>query len=47
MKFKKEKNFVFYDFNKPTELPDELKGKFNFILIDPPFITLEVWTKVL
>lgn len=46
LKFNKEKNFVFYDFNKPTELPEEMKGKFNFILIDPPFITLEVWAKV-
>jgi 16S rRNA G966 N2-methylase RsmD len=46
-KFKIEKGFVFYDFNKPLDLPAELKGKFDFILIDPPFITEEVWTKVI
>jgi 16S rRNA G966 N2-methylase RsmD len=46
-KFKIEKGFVFYDFNKPLDLPAELKGNFDFILIDPPFITEEVWTKVI
>lgn len=45
-KLKTEKNFVFYDFNKPLELPTTLEGKFDFILIDPPFITEEVWSKV-
>ena len=43
-KFKTEKGFVFYDFNKPLEV--SVEGKFDFILIDPPFITEEVWTKV-
>eukprot|EP00913_Durusdinium_trenchii_P023085 g21675.t1 len=51
--------FVFYDFNAPEELPQELsrfapmrrfgdaelRGAFDFILIDPPFITREVWEK--
>jgi 16S rRNA G966 N2-methylase RsmD len=44
--FKKEKGFTFYDFNKPLELDSTLEGKFDFIFIDPPFITEEVWTKV-
>lgn len=37
--------FVFYDFNEPENLPLELRGQFEFILIDPPFITKEVWEK--
>lgn len=37
--------FVFYDFNEPEQLPLELCGQFEFILIDPPFITREVWEK--
>ncbi|KAJ1799542.1 Protein-lysine N-methyltransferase efm5 [Coemansia sp. RSA 2399] len=32
--------FVFYDFNKPLKFPraSELKGKFKFIVADPPFL---------
>jgi hypothetical protein len=45
-KFKGDKGFVFYDFNKPLELDGSLEGKYDFILIDPPFITEEVWAKV-
>lgn len=37
--------YVFYDFNDPTNLPVELLGRFDFILVDPPFITREVWEK--
>ncbi|CAL1169625.1 unnamed protein product [Cladocopium goreaui] len=37
--------YVFYDFNQPEELPEELHGSFDFVLIDPPFITREVWEK--
>jgi len=37
--------FVFYDFNQPEELPPQLRAAFDFILIDPPFITREVWEK--
>jgi len=37
--------FVFYDFNSPLSIPDDLHGIFDFILIDPPFITREVWEK--
>ncbi|KAM3141650.1 hypothetical protein pb186bvf_006255 [Paramecium bursaria] len=41
--FETDKGFVFYDFNNP--IIDEYKNHFDFILIDPPFITEEVWTK--
>jgi EEF1A lysine methyltransferase 1 len=37
--------FVFYDFNAPDNIPDELRGSFEGVLIDPPFITPEVWEK--
>ena len=36
---------MFYDFNKPEELPAELHGTFHMVVIDPPFITREVWEK--
>ncbi len=35
-----------YDFNAPEDLPTELHGQFEFFVIDPPFITEEVWQKV-
>ncbi|OQR92188.1 hypothetical protein ACHHYP_20149 [Achlya hypogyna] len=35
-----------YDFNAPTTFPrDGLAGHFDFVVIDPPFITEQVWTK--
>ena len=36
-------NYVIYDFNKPDELPEELAEDFDYVVIDPPFITHEVW----
>ena len=32
-----------YDFNEPTNVPDELRGAFHCAVIDPPFITSDVW----
>eukprot|EP00297_Palpitomonas_bilix_P018219 CAMPEP_0113881774 /NCGR_PEP_ID=MMETSP0780_2-20120614/8568_1 /TAXON_ID=652834 /ORGANISM="Palpitomonas bilix" /LENGTH=188 /DNA_ID=CAMNT_0000868679 /DNA_START=100 /DNA_END=666 /DNA_ORIENTATION=+ /assembly_acc=CAM_ASM_000599 len=37
--------FVRWDFNEPTAFPDELAHTFDFIVVDPPFITREVWEK--
>ena len=37
---------MFYDFNKPEDLAPELKEAFDMVVIDPPFITREVWEKV-
>ena len=34
-----------YDFNEPTTVPDELRGAFRCAVIDPPFITADVWKK--
>lgn len=38
-----EPHFVHYDFNKPRDLPQELCGAFKLVVVDPPFITAEVW----
>ena len=40
----KDKNFVYYDFKLPENIPEELHHTFDFLVIDPPFITEEVWT---
>lgn len=44
-KWEHDRGFVFYDFNDPTGLPAELLGKCDIVVIDPPFITHEVWRK--
>lgn len=43
--FSKDPNFVFYDFNHPDKIPEELHHQFHLVVIDPPFITEEVWQK--
>eukprot|EP00744_Colponema_vietnamica_P025989 GILI01038418.1.p2 GENE.GILI01038418.1~~GILI01038418.1.p2 ORF type:complete len:184 (-),score=47.97 GILI01038418.1:33-584(-) len=43
--FASDPNFVFYDFNHPENIPADLHHQFDFIVIDPPFITREVWEK--
>jgi hypothetical protein len=43
--FGRDKGFVFYDFNKPSDVPQEIVGAFDLVVIDPPFITEEVWRK--
>lgn len=42
-KFGADPRFVLYDFHKPEELPADLLGTFDVVVIDPPFITKEVW----
>lgn len=34
-----------YDFNAPESIPAELHHTFDLAVIDPPFITREVWDK--
>lgn len=34
-----------YDFNAPEDVPAELHHTFDCVVIDPPFITEEVWHK--
>ncbi len=38
-----EPNFVVYDFNNPEDIPANIHHTFDCIVIDPPFITHEVW----
>ena len=45
--WKSDRGFVRYDFNAPVDFADAdaLKGTFDMAVIDPPFITREVWEK--
>lgn len=43
--WEKDPGFVKYDFNVPEDIPEELHHKFDMIVVDPPFITREVWEK--
>ena len=45
--WKSDRGFVRYDFNAPVDFADAdaLKGTFDMVVIDPPFITREVWEK--
>jgi|JI6StandDraft_1071083.scaffolds.fasta_scaffold45561_1 hypothetical protein len=35
----KNPNYFKYDFNKPEEIPERFNDYFEFLLVDPPFIT--------
>ncbi|KAL2918325.1 Protein-lysine N-methyltransferase efm5 [Polyrhizophydium stewartii] len=42
--------FVFYDYSSPTDLDEQegrrpLRATFDFLIIDPPFLSDECWTK--
>lgn len=39
------KEFVPYDFEKTFKLPPELKGTFDVIICDPPFLSQDCQTK--
>lgn len=41
--FKEE--FALYDFAHPLRLPQELKGRFDRIVVDPPFLSQDCQTK--
>eukprot|EP00929_Paragymnodinium_shiwhaense_P050265 TRINITY_DN25318_c0_g1_i3.p1 TRINITY_DN25318_c0_g1~~TRINITY_DN25318_c0_g1_i3.p1 ORF type:complete len:392 (+),score=86.99 TRINITY_DN25318_c0_g1_i3:106-1281(+) len=43
--WKGDPGFVFYDFNHPEDIPQELHHSFDLAVIDPPYITKEVWSK--
>lgn len=38
-------HFFFYDYNKPLDFDDKLKGKVNRLLIDPPFLNDDCQSK--
>ncbi|KHE78635.1 hypothetical protein GE21DRAFT_1222821 [Neurospora crassa] len=37
--------FVFYDFTQPLKLPSHLKGAFDRVIVDPPFLSEDCQTK--
>ncbi|KAF5677287.1 nadh-ubiquinone oxidoreductase 40 kda mitochondrial [Fusarium heterosporum] len=39
--------FVFYDFQRPLQLPGDLKGSLDSVIIDPPFFSSDCQTKSL
>ena len=41
-KWAKDPGFVRYDFAEPECLPEDAKGAFDMVVVDPPFITREV-----
>ena len=43
--FQRDPGYVYYDFNLPENIPDSLHNYFDVVIIDPPFITREVWEK--
>ena len=43
--WKDDRGFVYYDFNKPEDVRQELHQTFDMVVVDPPFITEEVWRK--
>jgi hypothetical protein len=44
-KWDNDRGFVFYDFNSPEVVPADLLGSCDMVVIDPPFITRDVWEK--
>ena len=44
-KWTKEPRYVLYDFNQIETIPKDLYHTFTMVVIDPPFITREVWEK--
>lgn len=39
-------NFIYYDYNDPLSLPMELMGEIDYIIVDPPFLSVECWGNV-
>ena len=40
-----EQEFVRYDLDEPLALPEGLKGKVDFMVVDPPFLNEVRWTQ--
>ena len=41
----KDANYIYYDYNHPLRFDETLYNSFDVVVIDPPFITSEVWDK--
>ena len=46
-RFAVHKDFIFYDYNEPMKLPDELQAakSCDLVILDPPFLSEECLTK--
>ncbi|CAM9352794.1 unnamed protein product [Ectocarpus sp. 6 AP-2014] len=42
-KWAKDPGFVLYDYTKPQDIPETLRGTFDMVVVDPPFVTRQVW----
>ncbi|CAM9178573.1 unnamed protein product [Laminaria digitata] len=42
-KWAKNPGFVLYDFTRPEDIPQDVRGTFDMVVADPPFITEQVW----
>uniref|UniRef100_X2BCL1 N(6)-adenine-specific DNA methyltransferase 2 n=1 Tax=Capitella teleta TaxID=283909 RepID=X2BCL1_CAPTE len=40
-----KENYVFYDYNQPLDLPQEMERAFDIVVVDPPFLTEECLCK--
>lgn len=38
-KWAKDPGFVLYDYTKPQDIPETLRGTFDMVVVDPPFVT--------
>lgn len=38
-------DFVLYDYNLPLDIPKELSGSFEVVIVDPPFLSEECLSK--
>jgi hypothetical protein len=38
-------DFIFYDYNKPLDIPCHFAGNFDVVVVDPPFLSEECLTK--
>lgn len=41
----KHANFVHWNYNEPTDVDPKMHHEFDCVVIDPPFVTGEVWAK--
>lgn len=38
-----DEGYVFYNYEEPEKIPVQYFGAFDYVVVDPPFITAEVW----
>ncbi|XP_073391709.1 uncharacterized protein [Physcomitrium patens] len=43
--WEKHSNFVYWNYNQPSEVDRTMHHQFDCVVIDPPFVTREVWAK--